>query len=356
LGVFIQKHAWAVSRYAQVSVLHVLQQNQTDTYIVNVTDGMVKEITVSFKPSKWRIINGYRNLKSHIIGWNYAAKSGRPNLLHSHVLYGTCMATWLLHLTKRLPYIYSEHWHGFTDGQFSELPVLKQWLFKITARYACAVTAVSPFLSNAMVTCGLRRRVEVIGNVVCKSDNKAPVSSDKINILSVADLIPLKNIGGIIEAIAKAQTNHPQIVYQIVGDGPQMKMLQQKALTLLPENSFIFYGMLPNDKVLELINASSFIVINSTVETFSVVAAEALLCGKPLVTTRCGGNDFVDNECGILISPANQAELENAIINMTETYKSYMPENLNAKVKNKFTAEVIGKQFFALYNHAIKQI
>lgn len=356
LGVFIQKHALAVALYAQVSVLHVMKQNQNMTYNVSVTKGNIVQISVRYKSSAWAIINGYRNIKSHFIGWHQIIKFGRPHILHSHVLYGTCLATWALHLSKAIPFLYSEHWHGFADGQFFKLPFLKRLLFRFTGRHAKAITAVSPFLSQGLVQCRIKNRVPVISNVVHASASAFVLDKTKIHILSVADLVPIKNIEGVINSVAKAYLHNNCIVFHIVGNGPLLADLKQQAQKLLPADAYQFYGLLPNYKVLELINACSFVVINSFTETFSVVAAEALLSGKPLVSTRCGGNYFVDDDCGILIAPGSADALENALVEMIETYSSYNAENLKLKVKYKFSDEVIGKQFYNLYQQVLKQV
>lgn len=43
-----------------------------------------------------------------------------------------------------------------------------------------------------------------------------------------------------------------------------------------------------------------FFVLNSNFETFSVVTAEALAYGKPVIATRCGGpEEFVNKIMGI---------------------------------------------------------
>ncbi len=56
-------------------------------------------------------------------------------------------------------------------------------------------------------------------------------------------------------------------------------------------------------------------ITNSNYETFSVATAEALVCGVPVIATRCGGpEDFVTEDCGILIEPRNRTVASSDIV------------------------------------------
>ncbi len=63
-----------------------------------------------------------------------------------------------------------------------------------------------------------------------------------------------------------------------------------------------FTGRVPAAEVPALLADSAFSVVSSTHETFSVAAAESLMCGRPVLSTRCGGpEEFVTADVGRLI-------------------------------------------------------
>ena len=115
-------------------------------------------------------------------------------------------------------------------------------------------------------------------------------------------------------------------------------------------------GRKNNDEVLKIINEVDFLVLNSFTETFSVVTAEALLAGKPVISTRCGGPEFFINETnGILIEPGNREVLSAAIISMMSNYKSYNPEILKNPIREKFGREAVGKEILAMYDEVFNR-
>ncbi len=87
-------------------------------------------------------------------------------------------------------------------------------------------------------------------------------------------------------------------------------------------------GRLPNVEVLRIMAQAGFVVINSNVETFSVVTGEALALGKPVIATRCGGPEaFIDEANGFLIPTANDAELANAMQQMVKEHARFDPDH-----------------------------
>jgi glycosyltransferase involved in cell wall biosynthesis len=64
-------------------------------------------------------------------------------------------------------------------------------------------------------------------------------------------------------------------------------------------------------------------------ETFGVVLLEAMLCGKPVIATRCGGpEDLVTPETGVLVDVANSAALANAMNDLLENQNKFNPQEV----------------------------
>lgn len=358
LGIFIKKHALAVADYCTVSVLNVRgEKNQNEKFVFKTTHTNIYELQVFYKSSNNSLLNFLRNTQAHFKGFYEIEKhNGRPNLIHTHVMFGLCITTLILSKVKSLPFIISEHWHGFTNEKFSEQTFLFKKLLHYTASKAKAITAVSSFLKQGMIKNNFGIHIIVVPNVVESVAQKNMPVLNKIRLLSVADLVDeIKNISSVITAFAEICKTNNQIEYHIIGGGLDAEKLKSQAdATGLLNKQIFFHGQQNNDFVLSFLNQCSFVIINSNYETFSVIAAESLLAGKPLVCTRCGGvNDFVDTECGILIEPRNAQELKNALLNMITNYKDYDAEKLKSKVAFRFSSKVIGEQFFFIYKSVL---
>ncbi|MFP4157551.1 MAG: glycosyltransferase [Opitutales bacterium] len=95
-----------------------------------------------------------------------------------------------------------------------------------------------------------------------------------------------KNIDRIIEAAALL----PEIEFRIGGDGPLRTKLEEAAQQL---SNVSFTGWLTREDLIELIDASSLLLLPSQIETFGSVALEAMARGRPaLVSANAGIHDW----------------------------------------------------------------
>ncbi|MEO8149715.1 MAG: glycosyltransferase [Bacteroidia bacterium] len=356
LGIFIRKHAKAASQYCRVSVLNVrADENATEKFrIIKNEEENFSETIIHFKPASNRISNYLRFGKAHYKGLQYITmRYGVPQLMQMNVMYGLCMITFSINKRIKIPYIIAEHWHGFVDNKFRDKNFYFKELFRLTARKAKAIITVSEFLKNGMIANDLQSKYFVVPNVVESIAGIKKTTTDKIRMLTVADLDDdIKNISGVINTLSDLiGEGLTSIEYHIIGGGKDEKKLKQFALEKGLSNSYIiFHGLQPNDYVLEFLNEIDFVIINSRYETFSVIAAEALLAGKPLVCTRCGGvDDFVDSDCGYIINPGSNDELKNALASMIGNYSQFDSEKLKQKINNRFSSATVGKQLFDIY-------
>jgi len=86
------------------------------------------------------------------------------------------------------------------------------------------------------------------------------------------------------------------------------------------------------------------------------VTAEALAHGKPVIATKCGGpEEFVRENCGILIEPRDNYALVDAINYMLDNSSNYNSQEIHEYAANKFSYDAVGKKFMKLYNNIIKQ-
>lgn len=364
LGIFVQKHAKSVSEYCNVNVVYPCSDvSLPTTYqtVLSDTNGF-SEITVYYKKNNSilkPIINSYRYFKATWIGIKEVRKNlGVIDLIHVNVLNRPGLVAFLIKRLKGGPYVITEHWTGYFTGEYEKSNFLKKWLTKIIVKNASAVTTVSNSLKEKMLSLGLQNTYTVIPNIIESIALPAPCNNTKIKILTVADLIDSrKNVSGVIKAIANITRNNSEIEYHIIGGGPDAAELRKLSDAYNLTNIFVFFhGQQYNAFVYDLLKQIDFVVINSNIETFSVVAAEALVNGKPVIATICGGpEEFVTVENGILIEKNNQDQLEKAILQMISTYKNYDPELLNQTIINKFNYQTIGKQFYSIYKPLIKR-
>jgi len=111
-----------------------------------------------------------------------------------------------------------------------------------------------------------------------------------------------------------------------------------------------FLGRLANTLVIDHMAHTGAVIINSNIETFSVVTGEALAQGKPVIATRCGGPvAFVTPENGLLIPVGDDQALTAAMLEIVRDWTRYDPAQIRASVHDKFSPDAVGRAFLKVY-------
>jgi len=363
-GVFIQKQISALVNDFVNAVLFVKSATQNEDYLLEYSDeDGVQVFRVYFREyGGSNLLKPLIHTKRYLHGFQKGLKAiirehGNPQLIHAHVLLRSGLLAWYYSRKFTCRYLVSEHWSGFITGTFQNRNAFYRYLVKFVMTRSEKILLVSKILKSSFLQLGIpEKKIELVPNVVeVKSINEMypqTVEREHVVLLSVADLVDeIKKISEVIEVVADL-SDKIGLELWIVGDGPDRKTLEQLATSKgLLDDTIKFFGRKTNDEVLEIISQCDFLVMNSVIETFSVVTAEALLAGKPVVATRCGGPEvFVNETNGILIDPGNRDELREAILQMIEKYTFYDPEVLKLGVKERFSAEAVGLQLKSIYN------
>jgi glycosyltransferase involved in cell wall biosynthesis len=370
-GIFVKRYALAASKYCNVAVLHVHMGSHQG--ITVSADGGLVEVIVYRKLSKSRnnLLRKPINAYHYTLGYLFSTlqgirvaqeRLGKADIVHVNTTYPAGIMALVTKLLTGTPYLISEHSSEYLkeDGTFGRRLPFTRWLMRRSARGAECITAVSRKLRDSMIDCGIVNRFFIVPNVIdIENLAECHVSANRTKIVLHVSLLQdnVKNVSGIIEAVMSLSEKRDDFELQIIGDGPDRAKLEELAQNYgLLNHKVFFYGMVDPEDVLKLMEKSDFFVLNSNFETFSVVTAEALLCGKPVVVTKCGGpEEFVDETCGILIEPKNTTSLMNAMDYMLDMSRSYPCQKIQRSFQKRFSSESIGSQFNDIYRDILKR-
>ena len=129
---------------------------------------------------------------------------------------------------------------------------------------------------------------------------KYSIDSDSIVIGSVGRLHPQKNFNGMLDIFARYHNLNNNSYLLLVGDGPIIEDLMQKASTLKLENKIIFAGSQSNP--VPFYSAMDCFLMPSLFEGLPFTAIEAQASGIPIVASNgvtqliniAGGVSFLD--------------------------------------------------------------
>lgn len=148
--------------------------------------------------------------------------------------------------------------------------------------------------------------------ILSLGEHQSPFEVDqkKYNIVSVGRYTKQKGYDLLLPVIAKVRESHPNVHLWLIGEGGERAALEQQASELGVAEHVTFTGFLKNPYA--LMSKMNLFVCSSRAEGFSLVIAESLILGVPVISMNCSGpNELIGkNECGILCDTYEQLEAE----------------------------------------------
>ena len=349
LGIFIQKHIQSVQQYYDNKVISIYQTNTINSNIHRVVNHLNNREEVVFYHKKGLL----NKIKVLCRVWKEINRF-QPHLIHAHVMGWTSSLAYFFLGTNQTPFLITEHWSGYRKKGYAQLNFISKILRKKSAKKAKQICVVSNFLKEDMLKCGVKGNYTTVGNVV---DGKAlDIEKNKtFSFVFAGDLIQeTKNVKGILEAFAELIKRNKNIHLDIIGDGKDLENYKELSDKLKLKDHVSFHGNQSNDYVFKTLSQSHVFILNSYFETFSIICAEALLCGIPVIATKCEGPEsFLNDKTGILIDLDNKKQLTTAMESMINNYDQYEPEKLKSMARQ-FSMEIIGENLHTEYSSILK--
>jgi glycosyltransferase involved in cell wall biosynthesis len=256
---------------------------------------------------------------------------------------------WLVFLRK--PFILVHHTPlSRPDGRLAWQDRLKRALLW---RPYCL--SVSSFLAS---TIGARSLV-IPNPYDSKFFRKIPGTDRNGDLLFVGRLVLAKGVDTLLNAFAFVLKARPTSTLIIVGEGPELKSLQELSKSLGISESVKFLGSRRGPEVAELMNQHKILVIPShsvPQEALSVVALEGVATGCVPVASRQGGLPDAVGRAGVLFEEGNFEELSRILIHLLnepdllEHYRSEGDEHLR-----QFHPESVANAYESHFNAVLRQ-
>jgi glycosyltransferase involved in cell wall biosynthesis len=158
-----------------------------------------------------------------------------------------------------------------------------------------------------------------------------------------------------LEAIPQILEYFPDAKFIFVGEGPLRRKAERRSKELKIDRNVIFTGI--RRDIPGILAIMDIFILPSIFEGFGIVLLEAMAAGKPVIASRVGGIPEIINHNlnGILVEPANSAEIAAAILNLLKEPAKMrrMGEAGREEVKKRFSADTMAKKIETLYNEII---
>ncbi|MFN2372895.1 MAG: glycosyltransferase, partial [Cyclonatronaceae bacterium] len=371
-GMFVHEHAKAMTAAGmRVRVLHFNTYPSSDIYRRDVYSEEKDGITVYHVQIHSRFHKAVLLMKNHlenrlVLAMDTILEEFSPDLLHAHVVFQAGILARRMSRIFGIPYVITEHWSGL--DWFSKAFYMPVRQARRAYRDAAGVSVVSGFLAGRMREyMRVDRDIEIIPNVVDtelfapalandvhvkSSAATAPENEEQVNMLCVTSFGKGRKVTKRPELLVAALALMPddekkKYHLTIAGAGEGLEAFKK----LVDENNLssrvVMAGFTPPEKLAEMMRHADVLVHPTEIETFGVVAAEALCCGLPCVVSNRGAlPDLITHGANGLLVPDNTPEawLE-AFRNTSSLIMSANKRQISYDMTNRVNILTVGTQW-----------
>ena len=169
----------------------------------------------------------------------------------------------------------------------------------------------------------------------------------------IARLFSLKGHDQLLDAAPEVVRRHPDVRFFLIGDGLLYEHLRSRAREAGILDNFVFAGLIPRERIPEMIAPMDVVVHTSLREGLARVLPQALAMGKPCVSFDIDGAPevVIPGETGYLVKPGDDRELANAISALLDDphLRVRMGEAGRNRVDPAFRAETMVEQIASVY-------
>src|SRR2546423_4410042 len=217
------------------------------------------------------------------------AESYSLDLLHVHYAIphsiAALLAQQMLSVKRRLPFITTLHGTDITlvGSDRSYFPITKFSIEK-----SDGITSISEDLRRETVDVfHVANEIRVIHNFVnCEIYKPGPKKEGEPLLIHLSNFRPVKRVLDCVRILAEVCNECPAHLV-MVGDGPERGPAETLARELNVAEHVSFLGK--RSHVEQIIPQAHVLLMPSQMESFGLVALEAMACGVPPVATRVGG-------------------------------------------------------------------
>jgi glycosyltransferase involved in cell wall biosynthesis len=250
-------------------------------------------------------------------------KAFRPDVVHTHLIHADVYGQAAARLA-RVPGVSSMHsTHSFYRWQ--PWRTAARVAGHMVRRQIAISEHVFRFISELRLSPGDRVRMIYYGidmtewrpSPQSRSAARAEldISPRDVAVGLASRLIPFKGHDFVLDGLARAIENVPELRLLVAGDGPLRADLEAKARRRFPDGFVRFLGYI--ERMHEFMSACDVFVVPTNPrlsEGFGLAALEAMASGLPVIATAVGSLPEVvtDGETGVLVDPGDVNQLATA--------------------------------------------
>lgn len=271
---------------------------------------------------------------------------GGIDIVYTHYLFNTFSAL-LIKRKFHVPIVAIEHWSKLNTKKLS-FPLYL--IGKIAYSNVDRLISVSYLLRNQ-----LKKKWGIDSTVVynmCSDFFHYQGRESRPNafvFVSIGRLVKHKRFDMLIRAFINAHFSTDVRLY-IIGSGREKDNLQKLISDAFMERQIVLLGAKSKEDLSSVLTNCDAFVLASKGETFGVACVEALMCGLPVISTRCGGpEEFITSQNGRLVPLDDLDALTCTMLEVYNNISTFDSNKIAVECSKKFSSSEIVKQLESIF-------
>lgn len=352
-GIFHYEQAIELNKYCNCAIYYPYDRIINEDVVVGDDWGVV-----TYR-SKYKLENKIRNRINMYKAMKKIVREFKPDIIHGNVATEAGRYAVTMGQLFHIPVIISEH----SAAEYSGVTSFPHHMYANRVyRLSNYNTCVSDHLTEKLKEIFPKYEFHTVYDGIMPVDRVLTGEIQNyrkeglVNIVCVAGFYDryIKGIQYLLPAYKNLIEDGEKVYLHIIGGGTYLDEYKEMATDLGIADSIAFYGACERSKVYNIVSDSDFIVSASLVESFGCSVAEGVMLGKPAVGTRCGGlESIINDKTGILVNTKDEDGLYVAIKTMISEYKGYDFDELGKFALERFSIEVVTKQYLDIYDKIV---
>jgi glycosyltransferase involved in cell wall biosynthesis len=351
---FIKEHLEALQLFCENEIVHVEVKSDTKTFyqLDNYRLGDWEEAFVlrSRLASAWRV----KEWMTHRLLLKVLKQfdvNNKYDVLNIHTAYPLCTYTKKILKYLEIPVVFTEHWTAFYFNFNLPKDTNKLNRIKNIYHHNIPVITVSKALGD-----DIRRfsgntsfKNYIVPNVVrTELFNHKKKALPKVPTFYMLNCWrKIKSPFVLLGAFKTFLEKYPNAQLKVGGYGPLWEDMEKYVAANKLQSNIEMLGYMEKEQTAEILQTVTAFIHAAAYETFSVVNAEALMCGAPVVVSNIPAvAEFVHEENGILISDNREEVWVKAFEDITKDNQKYNRQLISREVTAKFSKNAVGKTYY----------
>ncbi|MCW4010248.1 MAG: glycosyltransferase family 4 protein [Candidatus Bathyarchaeota archaeon] len=198
-------------------------------------------------------------------------------------------------------------------------------------------------------------RFKLIAGAGAAVREKLGIPKDAVVVATVRRLVYKNGIDTLLESAKITVQKNPQLVYLIIGKGPDFDDVKARVGQLGLEKNFLLAGFVSDEDLPSFYNAADFFVVPSkSGEGLPLVTLEAMACGLPVLATDVGGiKEVMIKGYGKVIPPNDPQAMAEGMLELAGIEFTRLKRELRKIMTKKYSWNTNVERLVKIYEEII---